>query len=356
MITFDKKGGGERLVINLARELKADVFTGFIQREKTFDTSGINVVDLGVNKKLPQGIRNISIAKKFAACKFPKYDCYFFSGVWCISASQNLHPNVFYCHTPPRYMYDLQKYFMAETSGIKRIMLKKLIDYWKPKDKKYMQFFDVICPNSENVRRRIRRYYGESAYRKSHVVYTGIETKKFYSKKSEGFYLAAQRLDKLKRLDLIINAFKKMPDKKLVITGTGSEEAYLKQLARGCSNIEFAGNVSEEKLLDLYARCTAAVSAPVDEDLGLTSIESQAAGKPVVAVREGGLLETVIENKTGIFFEPNVNSLISAIGKIENKKWNKSAIQKNAARFDIKAFEKTIKNMIKLSVQTCGHR
>jgi glycosyltransferase involved in cell wall biosynthesis len=249
-------------------------------------------------------------------------------------------------------LYDLKKHFLNEANPVKRLALKKLISYWKPKDKYYMNFFDVICPNSENVKMRIKKFYGENTYRKCHVVYTGIDTKKFYHDKSEEFYLATQRLDKLKRLDLIINAFKKMPDKKLVITGTGPEEKFLKRLTEGSKNIEFTGVVSEERLLELYARCNATITAPIDEDLGLSAIESQAAGKPVVAIREGGLLETVRDGKTGVFFEPNVKSLIKAVNQIEKKRWNKNVIKKNAARFDIKVFEKTIKNMIKISLKT----
>lgn len=349
---FDKRGGGERLVLNLARKLKADIYTGYLIKEKTFDTSGIKIISLGVKSKLPNGLRQMVVAKKFENLKLSGYDCYIFSGVWCITASKRHHPNVFYCHTPPRYMYDLQEYFIKNLSIVKRAGLKRLIAYWKPIDKKYMQFFDVVCPNSENVRRRIKKFYGNALYKRSYPVYTGIDTEKFYTKKSEGFYLATQRLDKLKRLDLIINVFKKMPQRKIIITGTGPEERSLKELAKGHGNIEFTGNISEDRLLDLYARCRAVVSAPVDEDLGLTAIEAQAAGKPVLAVREGGLLETVVEGKTGIFFEPNKKSLMEAIENLERKKWNPTKIRKNSSKYDVKVFKKTMSKMIKLSIQT----
>ncbi len=348
---FDKRGGGERLVLNLARRLGADIFTGYIEKEKTFETTGIKITDLGVSRRLPAGLRHMALARKFEKFVFPDYDCYIFSGVWCITASRNNHPNVFYCHTPPRYMYDMKDYFIKSSSPIKRIALKQLISYWRPKDKKYMNFFDVICSNSENVKARIKKSYGSRVYKKCQVVYTGIDTKRFYIRKSEGFYLATQRLDKLKRVELIISAFKKMPEKRLIVTGTGPEEKNLKNLASGCRNIEFAGNVDEKTLLDLYARCRAVISAPVNEDLGLTAIEAQAAGKPVVAVKEGGLLETVIEGKTGVFFKPDAGSLIRAIDALERKKWNERSIIKNAKRFDIEAFKKTMTKMVELATR-----
>ncbi len=342
---FDKLGGGERLVLNLAKALKADVYTGFIEHKKTFDTKGIRIISLNVRKNLPTLIRNIQISKKFEKYKFPEYDAYIFSGVWCISAAANNKPNILYLHTPPRYMYDLREHFEKQANYIQKIALRKFIAHWKPKDQYYMRQFDVICPNSENVKKRVGKFYGPGLYRKCRVVYTGIETNKFYYKKDEGYFLSTSRLDELKRIDMLIEVFKQMPEKKLVITGTGPEEKKLKKMADGFNNITFAGSVPEERLISLYARCKATIVAARDEDLGLSAIESQAAGKPVIAVREGGLLETV-NSKTGIFFEPDVESLKKAIIKCEKKKWNHAPIQKNAKKYDIKVFVRKMRRQV----------
>ncbi|MCX6819343.1 MAG: glycosyltransferase [Candidatus Aenigmarchaeota archaeon] len=341
---FDKKGGGERLILNLARALKADVYTGFVDYKKTFSTRGLKIKSLGVKKWLPVILRNYSIAKKFERYKFPKYDAFIISGFWSVSASGN-HPSILYCHTPPRFMYDLRKYFLKNANPILRPILKMFIKYWKPKDQFYMKQFNKICPNSENVRKRVLKYYGKKLYEKCEVVYTGIETKKFYYKKEEGFYLSTARLDPLKRIDLIINAFRQMPSRKLFITGAGPEKTRLQKIAKGYENISFLGDVSEQKLLDLYARCNAVIVAAKDEDLGLSAIEAQAAGKPVVAVKEGGFTETV-NTKTGIYFKANANSLIKAIEKTEKTKWNRKELQKNAGRFDINIFIKKIRKII----------
>ena len=102
-----------------------------------------------------------------------------------------------------------------------------------------MKQFNKICPNSDNVRKRIKKFYGEKLYNKCKVVYTGIETKKFYSKESEDFYLSTSRLDQLKRIDLIINVFKQLPERKLIITGTGPEKKKLIKMAKNCNNISF---------------------------------------------------------------------------------------------------------------------
>ncbi len=335
---FDKKGGGERLVINLARKLKADVYTGFIDENKTFDTNGIRITSLnargfGIQKR-------IDIAKRFEKYEFPRYDAYIFSGVWCIAAAKKLHPNVLYLHTPMRAMYDLRDYYMSKMGLFKRAMFRRFERRWKPKDQEYMRNFDIIAANSNNVRKRVLKFYGKELYRKTRVVFTGIETDKYYYKSSGNFYLSASRLDELKRIDMIIDAFRKN-GKRLVIAGTGPEEKKLRKRAAGAENIEFLGRVSDEKLRELYATCKAAIAASVAEDLGLVAIESHASGKPIVAVKEGGFLETV-NGSNGILFDRDINR---AIDQLERRKWNYRAIQKSAKRYDISAFAE---NMIKL--------
>ena len=343
---FDKKGGGERLMLNLARKLKADIYTGFIDKKMTFDTKGIKIISLDISKKLPQLLRNIKIAKKFENYKFPKYDVYIFSGVWCISAARNNHPNILYCHTPPRYLYDLKDYFIEQSGIVQKGIFKKFIKYWKKKDRKYMENFDIICPNSNNVKKRILKFYGTEIYRKCKVVYPGIETKKFIYKKHENYFLSTSRLDKLKRIDMIIEAFIKIPDKKLIIVGKGPDKKSLQKISQNYDNIKFVGSVPEKELIDLYARCKATIASAIDEDFGMVSVESQAAGKPVIAVKEGGFLETV-NKKTGVFFEPNSESLVNAIKKCEKIKWNYKLIQKNAKKYDIKLFAKKMERLCK---------
>ena len=344
---FDKIGGGERLVINLAKELNADIYTGFVDNKNTFSFSGIKVVSLNVNKGLPAVIRNLKISKRFKDYKFPKYDCYIFSGLWCISAAKNNHPNILYLHTPPRFIYDLKEYYLKNCNFVQKRLLGKLIKYWKPKDRDYINQFDIICPNSNNVKGRVLEYYGENIYKKCKTVYTGIETKKFYFKKYGDFYLSTSRLDSLKRIDLIIKTFNTIPNRKLLIVGVGPQEDMLKKMAAHNNNIKFLGKVSENKLLELYSLCKATIVASVDEDLGLSAIESQAAGKPVLVVKEGGFKETVIDGKTGYFFKPNKHSLKAAIYRLENKKWDYKKIQKHVKQFDINVFSNKIKKIIK---------
>jgi glycosyltransferase involved in cell wall biosynthesis len=340
---FDKRGGGERLVINLARALKADVYTGFVNPDKTFDTKGVNIISLGVSERWPQPLRGLRMAEAFSKYDFPEYDAYLFSGVWCISAVRK--KSVLYCHAPPRYMYDLRDYYMRKAGIIKKLVMKWLIRKWKPMDQFYMKQFDVICPNSENVKNRINKYYGAGIANRCTVVYTGIDTKSFRHERSGDFYLSSQRLDGLKRIDLIISAFSEMPQRHLVIAGTGPEEKKLKNLAKGCDNIMFAGSVSDREIRKLYASCRAVIVAAKDEDLGLAAIEAQASGKPTIAVAEGGLLET-IDNESGVFFQPSIGALKKAVETLEKKKWNPNLMQKRAKKYDISVFSKKMKKIL----------
>ena len=179
---FDKTGGGERLVLNLARSLKADVYTGFIEHDKTFDTSGVNVVSLGVGSGGNILYRNRKISKAFSKLRL-NYDFYIFSGVWCISAARNHHPNLIYLHTVPRFAYDLKQYYSDSMNPIERFFFDRFIRKWKPLFEEDMRHFDSICANSENVRNRLLKYLGDGLYRKSTAVYTGFDTTKFYKKR-----------------------------------------------------------------------------------------------------------------------------------------------------------------------------
>ena len=344
---FALKGGGERLIINLAKALRADIYTGFVDRKNTFeDIKDIRIIEIGRQIRNPL-FRTVYLMEKFKRLNLEKkYDFFIFSGTLCISAVHN-KPNLIYLHTPPRHMYDLRQWFYSNSGILGKIGLRLLHSYLYSRDQKYMRQFSTICPNSENVALRIKKFYGQELYKRCRVVYTGIETKKFRHKRSEGFYLSASRLDPLKRIDILIEAFRKMPGKKLVIAGTGPEESALKKLASGLGNIKFVGSVTEKQMLDLYASCSGVISANINEDLGLTAIECQAAGKPAIAVEEGGFKETVVSGKTGLFFRPNVDSLIKAVNKAEKTNWDYKAIQENSMKYDIETFVSNIKSIIK---------
>ncbi len=154
----------------------------------------------------------------------------------------------------------------------------------------------VIVANSENVQRRIKRYLGHDSI----VVYPPIDTESFVWGEPQGYYLSTARLTPLKRVATIVEAFVRMPDRQLVVASGGEDEAALRRVApRGHSNIRFTGWTDEAQLRSLISGAIATIYIPVDEDFGMSPVESMAAGKPVIGVAEGGLLETIVPGRDG---------------------------------------------------------
>jgi len=345
---FAKKGGGERLVLGLAKGLKADIYTGFVDRANTFEEiNQYNVTEIG--RPMPAGLQTVYLMRKFKQLQLSGYGLYIFSGTMCITAAEHLKPNLLYCHTPPRFMYDLYDWFMQNTPFLQRMLLKALIWYCKPKDQHYMRQFDKIMVNSDHVKKRLLDYYGKEVHDKDDVVYSLIDLAKFKYKKDGDFYLSYGRLDPLKRVDVIVRAFQQMPNKKLIVCSGGPSLAEIKELAKGYANIDVKGYVSDKELTDLLGSCIATIYLPINEDMGLTPIESNAAGKPCIAANEGGPKELVKEGKTGLLIEASEENLIKAVKKLTPAKaksmrkdceaWGKT--------FSEKAFVDKVKKVIK---------
>ena len=298
---FNKRGGGERVVMTIAKALDADIYAGFIDWKNTYpELSKMNT------KEICGSLNQWKIARAFEKYDFSGYDLVICSGTWCISASKN-HPSIWYCHTPARWLYRFLKSSHAidatAESPVKKMILKSFVRtfsiYWKRKDMQYVKAFDRILCNSRNVMGRVRKCYGQDAYEKSSVLYPPILTEKFTWRRQGDFYLSTARLDSLKRVDRIVSAFMKMPEKKLVVVSGGPELEKIRKMAEGHENIRIMGWVPEKKLHTLMGSCIATVYIPVDEDFGMSPVESMAAGKPCIGVAEGGLKETIVHGKTG---------------------------------------------------------
>jgi glycosyltransferase involved in cell wall biosynthesis len=170
---------------------------------------------------------------------------------------------------------------------------------------------DKIFANSKNVQVRLKRYLGVD----SEVLYPPVNIERFKWLSDGDYFLSTARLEPLKRVDLIVEAFKQMPDEKLVVTSGGSQLDNLKKLAGDAPNIEFTGWVSEARLAELVGHCKATIYIPKDEDFGMSPLESQAAGKPVVGVDEGGVAETVLHGRNGLLIRtpPSPSRICEAV-------------------------------------------
>jgi len=208
---------------------------------------------------------------------------------------------ILYCHTPPRILYDQRDFYLKGQSPSRRPAYRAFLWAYEKAYARAARAMDVIVANSQNVAHRL----GGFLQLDSVIVHPPVSTGSFPWIAQEDFYLSTARVDRLKRVEVIVEAFLSMPDKRLVVVSGGSELERVRKMAEGAPNIQVRGWVTPEELKDLMGRCLATVYIPRDEDFGISPVESMAAGKPVIGVAEGGLLETVADGKTGILVRPN---------------------------------------------------
>ncbi len=248
---------------------------------------------------------------------------------------------VCYCHTPPRFFWTPDEYLENEIPNpLLRRFVRFLMPLFRWSDLRQSRKIDLFVANSQNIRRRIRDCYG----RNSIVVYPPVDVERFQlSERSDDFYLIVSRLVAYKRIDLAVEAFSRL-GKRLVIIGDGPDRARLEAMAG--PSVTFLGRAPDEVVSEKMATCRAYVF-PGSEDFGITPVEAQACGKPVIAFRDGGALETVVEGKTGVFFnQPDADSLAGAVREFEQKTWDPRRIRLNAERFSTARFLEETRHLI----------
>lgn len=248
--------------------------------------------------------------------------------------SDALH--VCYCHSPMRYAWDLYHDYMESQPRWKRLIMAPLLHYMRNWDALSALRVDAFVANSDNVRKRIRRSYRRPAT----VVYPPVEVKDFSIGRTTGdHYLFLGQLIPYKQAELAVRAFNRL-GKRLVVVGTGSEERRLRELSG--PYVEMRGWESRERVVALLMSCKALIF-PGNEDFGIVPVEAMAAGKPVIAYRAGGALETVVEGKTGVFFDqPTVSSLVNAVNRFESMEntFDPEQIRQHAWGFDRSIFKR----------------
>lgn len=212
--------------------------------------------------------------------------------------------NLYYCHTLPRFAYDLQAYYRARLPAWAHVPFRAVAALTRRRYQQALSRMDLILTNSENVRGRMRRHIGLDA----RVVYPPCDTTGFRWLGQGDYYLSTARLEPYKRVDDLVAAFRQLPRHRLVIASGGSDEARLRRLAAGVPNISFTGWLDADQLRNLVGRCIATLYVAQDEDFGMSPVESMAAGKPVIAAAEGGLLETVLDGETGVLIREDLSS------------------------------------------------
>lgn len=259
-----------------------------------------------------------------------------------ITQADALH--VCYCHTPMRFAWNYHSYMAGERAASKaRYVLPLVMNYVRLWDEASAGRVDAYIANSRVTARRIYKRYK----RQSTVINPPINTGHYRPRLDgsvEDYFLIVSRLIPYKRIELAVEAFSKL-GLPLKIVGKGRQEDELK--ARAGSNIEFIGTVSDEQLKALYSGCRAFIF-PGEEDFGISPLEAQASGRPVIAYGAGGALETVVPGITGEFFtEQNANALAEAVSSFNPRDYDPAAIRRHAEGFDTEVFKQKIADFVR---------
>jgi glycosyltransferase involved in cell wall biosynthesis len=328
-------GGAERLLLELKVHLGCDFWVGGIDSKawnkdntdnpfvkRLFETKG-EVYSIHEESKIPVW----RVFKRFFYQIFsPKikqlkdYDLVIYNFGNVLFVPQRLGKKVSqmgYCNCPPRYATDqfdmVSKKFPFFIRPIFWLYCKIIMHYWK----QAFNTMDYKIANSKNIQQRVKEFTGIEVDR---PIFPPVDVERFKWIRQGDYFVSFARLEKMKRIDLIIEAFKQMPDKKLVLCSGGPIEEDIKKFIKdnNLTNIDFRGRVSDEMLAELVGKSLAGIYIPINEDAGMTQLEILAAGKPVIGVREGGLIESLEDDKNGIVLPPNpdVSDLVQAIQKI----------------------------------------
>jgi glycosyltransferase involved in cell wall biosynthesis len=338
-----QRGGAER-VVSVIHTLfpEAPIYTSILDRERLWPEMAGATIRTSWMQRLP-GIRRHF--KKY----FPLYPHVFdrmdLRGYDLVLSSSSTFAkgvrrppgavHVCYCHGPTRFLWDRDRYLEGEGAGrLGRALATPLFRRLERWDREAALRPDVMIANSHWIASRIREVYG----RETEVVHPPVDTDRFApGAPAGGYYLVLARLVGYKRVDLAVTACLRL-GRRLMVAGDGPARAELESLGEG--KIEFIGRPSEAQLPGLYAGATAFLLG-AEEDFGITMVEANAAGRPVLAFGRGGAREIVQDGVNGLLFEKqDTESLAAAIRRCEAIEWNSASIAATAARFSRAMFEK----------------
>jgi glycosyltransferase involved in cell wall biosynthesis len=257
------------------------------------------------------------------------------------TSSKQLH--IDYCLTPTRYVWDYSGYTKREGLGrVTGLALRPLIHWLRRWDRRAADGVNHFVAISREIQSRIARFYE----RDSTIIYPPVDIERFCpsAEPSGDYFLIVSRLIPYKRIDLAVRACSEL-GAPLIVGGEGRDRAALEAAAG--PTVRFVGHVPDEELGELMAHCRAFIF-PGYEDFGITPLEAQAAGRPVIAYAAGGALDTVIDGETGIFFhEQTPEALADAIRRLETTDFDPAAIRRNAERFSVARFKDELSAFIK---------
>ena len=344
---FQGKGGAERLEMILAEKLDADVYTGYVLNE-SFNLAHLRVKTVFERMDRPL-VRYFYQRRAFQriAPDLAQYDVVMYFGN-CLDSAPFLPKKVtkiLYCHTPPRHVYADRDYYLHKFPWYIQPFYRFYSWMYRRNYEHLLKYMDFIISNSQNIQQKLKNYTGHT----STIVYPPCNIHRFQWQNQGDYYLSFGRLEEVKRVDLIVEAFTKMPDKKLIVASGGPELKKIQKIAAGYPNIVIKGWVSEEEIVELVGNCIASIYVSMDEDFGMGITESLSAGKPVIASNEGAFPE-IMTNETGILLDKTTAAdIVAAVQALTPEKALnlKEACIKRAVKFSEESFFQGINDIIK---------
>jgi glycosyltransferase involved in cell wall biosynthesis len=333
---LNQRGGAERVLATLHEAYpEAPIFTSFVDPERLWPS--LRSADIrptwmqrlpGIRRHFKRYLPLYPLA--FRAMDLRGYDVVISSSSGFAHAVRGSRDafHVCYCHTPPRFLWEYERYVERESLGATaHLLLPGVIRVLRQLDRLAARRPDRYVANSRVVKDRIGRCYGRVA----RVIPPPVDVERFRVREgSDGFLLVVSRLNSYKRIELAIQACTRLR-LPLLVVGEGPYRPVLERLAG--PSVQFLGYRRDAELTGLYERCDALIF-PGEEDFGISVVEANAAGRPVVAYRAGGALDTVEPGLSGVFFdEPRPDSLAEAILAVRKGKWDRAAIRRHAERY-----------------------
>ncbi len=338
--SLEARGGGEKVAYFFAKRYDVDIYTAHVSWDKILpEFKRFRVHELGRGTSAPF-LQQELMMRKFRGLDLSEYDVVVCHGpTYSTYAALNNHPSVlmvagisplFYKTGPDKYRYwPLGKPYLRPAVRLWAARLRR-------QDKQLIRQIDAIVCISDYTRGIMKKYYGVD----STVIHPPIEARRYYNRKNKGYYLTVDRLIPEKRVDMVVEAFTRMPDKKLVVEGSGPEKERLEMIAGDAKNITFVGRVDSKRLLNLYANCIALINMGYYQDWSMVMIEAMASGKPGIGPRHGAYNEMIDEGRTGTLIDETVDGIIGGVTRItpEVAEKMKRACTLKASKCDEKIF------------------
>jgi glycosyltransferase involved in cell wall biosynthesis len=340
--------GGEKVLEAMLEVLPgADIYTLLLERDKISPAIAARPITTSFIQRLPfaRGIYRYYLPLFPSAVErfdLRGYDL-IVSTSHCVAKGAPVPDgclHISYVHTPARYLYGFEREYFG-SSRAKRLAMALCAPSLRRWDQRTVARVDHFLANSRNVAARISKCYNRDA----HVIYPPVDTE-FFTPGTEppgGYFLIVSALVPYKRIDLAVTAFNRLGSP-LVVVGRGPLRRSLERAAG--PNVTFLGSLPNKEVRALLRRCRALVF-PGEEDFGIVPVEAMACGRPVIAYRRGGVLESVVENETGLFFdEQSLECLTDAIGRFEQASFDPDACRRHAEAFSKQRFVREFREFI----------